>query len=142
MPTREGSAHWQGTLKNGRGTVRTASGAVDADLSFGSRFEEAAGTNPEELIAAAHAGCYSMALSMLLEQEGHPPETIHTRAKVTIEKKDEGFAITGIRLHTRVNAPGLDESSFRERANAAKSGCPVSKALAAVDIELDAELAT
>jgi osmotically inducible protein OsmC len=142
MPIREGSAHWQGTLKDGRGTVRSGSGAVDADLSFGSRFEEAAGTNPEELIAAAHAGCYSMALSMLLEQAGHPPETIHTRAKVAIEKKGDGFAITGIRLHTRVSASGLDESTFRERANAAKSGCPVSKALAAVDIELDAELAT
>jgi len=141
MPTREGSAHWEGTLRNGRGTVRSSSGAVDADLSFGSRFEEADGTNPEELIAAAHAGCYSMALSMLLEEAGHPPDTIHTRAKVKIEKVEAGFAITGIQLHTRVSASNLDEATFREQAEAAKAGCPVSKALAAVDIELDAELA-
>ncbi len=141
MPTREGSAHWAGSLEKGQGTVRTSSGAVDADLTFGSRFEEAAGTNPEELIGAAHAGCYSMALSMLLGNAGHPPEEIHTRAKVTIEKSGGGFAITGIKLQTRVTAPGLDNDTFQEQAEAAKTGCPVSQALKAVDIELDATLA-
>jgi osmotically inducible protein OsmC len=141
MPTREGSAHWQGTIKKGRGTVRTGSGAVDADLSFGSRFEEAAGTNPEELIGAAHAGCFSMALSKLMEEDGHPPETIHTRAKVTIEKTGDGFAISGIHLHARVHAAGLDTTALQRLANAAGTGCPVSKALSGTEITVATELA-
>jgi osmotically inducible protein OsmC len=141
MPTREGSAHWQGTLKEGQGTVRTASGAVDADLSFGSRFEEAAGTNPEELIGAAHAACFSMALAMMLAEAGHPPDTIHTRAKVTLDRAGDGFAITGIHLHTRATVPGMDDDEFQKHAEAAKKGCPVSKALQAVDIGLQADLA-
>jgi osmotically inducible protein OsmC len=141
MPTREGSAHWQGTLKKGQGTVRTASGAVDAGLSFGSRFEEAAGTNPEELIGAAHAGCFSMALAMMLAEAGHPPDTIHTRAKVTLDKTGDGFAITGVHLHTRATVPGMDDDEFQKHAEAAKKGCPVSKALQAVDISLQADLA-
>jgi osmotically inducible protein OsmC len=141
MPTREGSAHWKGTIKGGEGTVRTESGALDAGLTFGSRFEESAGTNPEELIGAAHAGCFSMALSKLLEVAGHPPETIHTRAKVTISKVGDGFEITAIHLQTRATVPGMDEAAFREQAEAAKKGCPVSKALAAVkEITLDATL--
>ncbi|HSL16720.1 MAG TPA: OsmC family protein [Methylomirabilota bacterium] len=142
MPTREGSAHWQGTLKAGQGTVRTASGAVDADLSFGSRFEEAAGTNPEELIGAAHAACFSMALAMMLAEADHPPDTIHTRAKVTLDKTGDGFAITGVHLHTRATVPGMDDDEFQKHAEAAKKGCPVSKALQAVDISLQADLAS
>ena len=141
MPIREGSAHWKGTLKRGQGTVRSGSGALDADLSFGSRFADSAGTNPEELIGAAHAGCYSMALAMLLEQAGHPPTEIHTRARVAIEQVEDGFAITSIQLHTRVAADGLDRDALQRHAGAAKTGCPVSKALSGVDISLTAELA-
>ena len=140
MPTRKGSAQWKGTIAEGHGTVRTASGAVDAGFSFGSRFEGEAGTNPEELIAAAHAGCYSMALSLLLEEAGHAPDEIHTQARVAIEKDGDGFTITSVRLHTRVTVPGLDDATFQQQATAAKVGCPVSKALSAVDISLEAEL--
>lgn len=141
MPIREGSAHWEGSLEQGQGTLQTESGALDASLTFGSRFQEDAGTNPEELIGAAHAGCYSMVMAKLLAGAGHTPEAIDTRAKVTIEKSGEGFAITRIKLITRVTAPGLDESTFQEYAETGKNACPVSKALGAVDIELEATLA-
>lgn len=141
MPTREGSAHWQGTLRDGLGTVRSGSGALDADLSFGSRFEEAAGTNPEELIGAAHAGCFSMALAKLLAEAGHPADTIHTRALVSLEKTGDGFRIATSHLHTRVTAAGIAEEEFRKLAEEAKRGCPVSKALAGLEITLQADLA-
>ena len=140
MKTREGSAHWSGSLKDGKGTVRSSSGALDADLSFGSRFEEGSGTNPEELIAAAHAGCFSMALSKMLADAGHPPDTIHTRAMVSLEKTDDGFSITTSHLHTRGNVPGISEDEFQKLAAEAKKGCPVSRALGAIEITLQAEL--
>jgi osmotically inducible protein OsmC len=141
MPTREGSAHWKGTLKDGEGTVRTESGALDAHLTFGSRFEDAAGANPEELIGAAFAGCFSMAFSKLLADAGNPPENIHTRAMVTLEKVGDGFGITKIHLHTRGKVPGISEEEFQRRAATAKEGCPVSKALAVPEVTLQAELA-
>lgn len=141
MATREGSAHWSGTLMEGEGTVRTGSGILDAQLTFASRFEDAEGTNPEELIGAAHAGCFSMAFSKLLADAGHPPESIHTRALVSLEKTEEGFSITKIHLHTRCNIPGIDGDEFQRQAEAAKQGCPVSRALAGPEITLHAELA-
>jgi osmotically inducible protein OsmC len=118
-----------------------ASGAYEGPYSFGSRFEEGDGTNPEELIAAAHAGCYSMALSGELGKAGHDVESIETEATVHIDQVDDGFAIKRIELRTRVTASGLDDSDFQQAAEAAKEGCPVSQALAAVEtIDLDAQL--
>jgi len=140
MPVRSANAEWRGDLKTGKGTLGSESGAVSGAYSFGSRFEEGTGTNPEELIGAAHAGCFSMALSARLAEAGHTAERVTTRGRVTLGKKDDGPAITGIELHTRAVVPGLDEATFLEHANAAKAGCPVSKALAAVDITLDAAL--
>jgi osmotically inducible protein OsmC len=142
MPTRRASAVWNGSLTEGNGTMRMASGAYEGPYSFQSRFQEGDGTNPEELIAAAHAGCYSMALSAELGKAGVTPESVETEATVHLDEVEGGFAIKRIDLQTHVTAPGTDESTFREAAEAAKKGCPVSLALAAVDtIELDAELA-
>jgi lipoyl-dependent peroxiredoxin len=141
MPTRTASARWDGTLTEGNGTMRMASGAYEGPYSFQSRFEEGEGTNPEELIAAAHAGCYSMALSGELGKAGHDVESIETEATVHIDEVDDGFAIKRIELRTRVTASGLDDSDFQQAAEAAKEGCPVSQALAAVEtIDLDAQL--
>ena len=141
MPKRTASAVWNGSLTEGNGTMRMGSGAYEGPYSFQSRFEEGDGTNPEELIAAAHAGCFSMALSGELGNAGHEVESIETEATVHIDKVPEGFAIKRIELRTRVKAPGLDESAFQEAAEAAKKGCPVSQALAAVEsIDLDAQL--
>ena len=143
MPTRSASAVWNGSLTEGNGTMRMASGAYEGPYSFQSRFEEGDGTNPEELIAAAHAGCFSMALSAELGKAGVTPESVETEATVHLDEVEGGFAIKRIDLQTRVTAPGTDEATFREAAEAAKKGCPVSLALAAVDtIELDAELAS
>ena len=140
MPTRTAQAIWQGSLFEGKGTVALGSKAYEGPYSFKSRFEEGPGTNPEELIAAAHAGCFSMALSMLLGKAGHTPERIQTSAKVHIEKAGEGFKITRIDLHTEAKVPGIDRKVFAEQAEAAKKGCPVSQALASVDIRLEANL--
>ena len=141
MPKRRASARWDGSLTEGHGTMRMASGAYEGPYSFQSRFEEGDGTNPEELIAAAHAGCYSMALSGELGKAGHDVESIETEATVHIDQVDEGFAIKRIELRTRVTASGLDDSDFQQAAEAAKEGCPVSQALAAVEtIDLDAQL--
>ena len=141
MPKRNASARWDGSLTEGHGTMRMASGAYEGPYSFGSRFEEGDGTNPEELIAAAHAGCYSMALSGELGKAGHDVESIETEATVHIDQVDDGFAIKRIELRTRVTASGLDDSDFQQAAEAAKEGCPVSQALAAVEtIDLDAQL--
>ncbi len=140
MPTRDARAKWKGTLKQGQGTITLGSGAFEGNYSYGTRFENASGTNPEELIAAAHAGCFSMALSMLLEQAGHPPKEIRTRAEVKLEKVGDGFAITHVLLKTEAEVPGMDAAGFREQAEAAKKGCPVSKALAGTRIDLEAEL--
>jgi lipoyl-dependent peroxiredoxin len=141
MPKRTANARWEGSLVDGHGTMRMASGAYEGPYSFQSRFEEGDGTNPEELIAAAHAGCYSMALSGELGRAGHDPESVETEAIVHLDKVEAGFAIKKIELRTRVTAPGLDDAAFQEAAEAAKKGCPVSQALAAVEsIELDAQL--
>jgi osmotically inducible protein OsmC len=141
MPTRTSSARWQGNLKDGAGTMALGSGAFEGPYSFVSRFEEGTGTNPEELIAAAHAGCYSMALSNILSQAGHTPNSVETSAAVHLERGDSGFGITRIDLTTRGDVPGIDEAEFVKHAEAAKANCPVSKALAAVDITLNASLA-
>jgi lipoyl-dependent peroxiredoxin len=141
MPKRSASAVWNGSLTEGNGTMRMASGAYEGPYSFQSRFEEGDGTNPEELIAAAHAGCFSMALSAELGKAGHDVESVDTEATLHLDKEGDGFAIKRIELRTEVSAPGVDEDAFQEAANAAKSGCPVSQALAAVEsIELAAEL--
>lgn len=141
MPERKASARWNGTLKDGDGTMRLGGGAYEGKYSFTSRFEEGAGTNPEELIAAAHAGCFSMALSGALTKSGHEPKRVSTTAKVSIEKVGEGFTITRIRLETEGEVPGMDEATFREHAEGAKKNCPVSRALAAVEtIEVEARL--
>lgn len=142
MPTRRAEAEWKGDLKGGQGTMALGSGAYRGGYSFGSRFEEAPGTNPEELIGAALAGCYSMALAAGLAKDGHTPERVATQAKVHVEKVDAGFAITRIELATEARVPGLDEAKFQEAAEATKRGCPVGKALAAVEIVLDARLST
>lgn len=141
MPKRTAQARWDGSLTEGNGTMRMASGAYEGPYSFQSRFEEGDGTNPEELIAAAHAGCFSMALSGELGRAGHNAETVETEATVHIEKAETGFAIKRIELRTRAGVPGIEDSEFQELAEAAKKGCPVSQALAAVEsIELDAKL--
>jgi osmotically inducible protein OsmC len=120
--------------------VSLGSGAFTGPYSFRSRFEDGEGTNPEELIGAAHAGCFTMALDLMLGEAGHEVESIRTRARVTIAGQDGGFAITGIRLDTEANVPGIDESEFEQLARQAKDGCPVSRALAGTPIELDAHL--
>jgi osmotically inducible protein OsmC len=142
MPIRKASARWTGTLQEGGGTMALGSGAYEGPYSFQSRFQEGDGTNPEELIGAAHAGCFSMALSLGLTQAGHPPESIETSARVHLDKQGEGFAITKIELSTRGNVPGIDAAGFQEQAEAAKQNCPVSQLLApGAEITLDAELA-
>lgn len=139
---RKASAVWQGGLKNGKGALTTDSGILSGtQYSFGSRFEEGKGTNPEELIAAAHAGCFSMALSAELEKNGTIAERIDTTATVTLEKAAQGFAITTVHLDVRAKVPGADESAFQNAADAAKTGCPVSKVLNAT-LTMNARLET
>jgi osmotically inducible protein OsmC len=140
MPIRTANAKWTGSIQEGGGTVALGSGAYEGPYSFQSRFEQGDGTNPEELIGAAHAGCFSMALSLGIGQQGHTPESIETSAKVHLDKQGEGFAITKIELTTRARVPGLDADGFQELANLAKQNCPVSKVLAGAEITLDAEL--
>ena len=140
MPTRTAKARWEGKIKQGSGRIQLGSGAFEGPYSFGSRFEEASGTNPEELIGAAHAGCFSMALSMLLEQAGFPPTSIETSADVRIEKGDAGFRIIEITLSTEATVPDIDTDKFQEQAEAAKKNCPVSQALAGTEIKLKAHL--
>jgi osmotically inducible protein OsmC len=140
MPTRSADATWEGNLPDGKGTMRLESGAYEGAYSFGSRFEEGEGSNPEELIAAAHAGCYSMALSNVLAEAGYDPESVDTTADVTLRMLENGPAITKVHLTTNATVPGLDADTFQEHAEAAKDGCPVSKALAGTEITLDATL--
>jgi osmotically inducible protein OsmC len=140
MPVRQGEAVWQGTLKDGKGTVRLGSGVFEGPYSFASRFEEGSGTNPEELIGAAHAGCFSQALSLALTEAGYPPEQIHTTANVQLKKVGDGFKITNIELDTEAKVPGVDADTFNEKAQGAKAGCPVSQALAGVEITLKSKL--
>jgi osmotically inducible protein OsmC len=137
---RTGSAHWAGGLKDGKGTVSTQSGVLNqTQYSFSTRFENGAGTNPEELIAAAHAGCFSMALSAQLGSAGMTAESIDTKATVTLDKTDAGFSITASHLDVKVNIPGADKEKFEAAAQEAKKGCPVSRVLNA-KITMDAQL--
>jgi lipoyl-dependent peroxiredoxin len=140
MPTRTASATWNGNLKEGNGNFKGSSGTLQGNYSFGTRFEEQKGTNPEELIGAAHAACFSMALAAGLGKNGLNPQRVSTTAAVTIEKVGEGFKITKIKLTSEASVPGADPKKFQEIANATKTGCPVSGALSAVPIELDAKL--
>lgn len=137
---RTASAHWSGGLKDGKGTVSTASGVLkQTQYSFATRFENGAGTNPEELIAAAHAGCFSMALSAELGKAGFTPKTIDTNATLTLDKTDAGFTITAIHLDVHASIPNIDAAKFEEIANGAKKGCPVSRVLNA-NITMTAQL--
>ena len=140
MPTRNAEARWEGSLQDGKGSLRTATGSVDLPYSFQSRFEEGSGTNPEELIAAAHAGCFSMALANGLSKAGHVPESVETTAKVHLEKGDDGFSIPRIDLVTTAKVSGLDDAEFQEIAQATSKACPVSKVLTGAEIVLDATL--
>lgn len=142
MAIRNATARWTGTLTEGSGVIRTGKGGFEGPYSFRSRFEEGEGTNPEELIGAAHAGCFSMALSKILADAGHPPTSVETSANVHLEKTDAGFSVTRIELDTVGNVPGLDEAEFTKHAEAAKSGCPISRLLApGTEISLTARLA-
>jgi len=137
---RKAGAVWKGGLKDGKGTLTTESGVLRATpYSFSTRFEGVKGTNPEELIAAAHAGCFSMALSAELGKAGLTPDTISTEAAITLEKKDQGFTITKSHLEVTGKIPGADQAKFQEIANAAKKGCPVSRVLNA-EITMTARL--
>jgi osmotically inducible protein OsmC len=138
MPTRIASAHWEGDFKRGGGSVALSSGAFEGPYNFSGRFEDGPGTNPEELLGAAHAACFAMALSVGLTQAGNPPDSLDVEAKVTISQVEGGFEITRIDLGLKGKVPGIDEAAFREAAEGAKAGCPLSKALAAVkEINLD-----
>jgi len=140
MINKSGSAHWTGGLKDGKGQLSTETKVLDNQpYSFATRFEGAKGTNPEELLAAAHASCYSMALSMILGQQDLTAESIDTTATVSLEEVDGGFAITKVHLELKAKIPGASQEAFLEAANAAKAGCPVSKLFKA-DITLDAKL--
>lgn len=141
MPTRSSSAEWSGNLARGNGTMSLGSGAFEGSYSFASRFESGEGTNPEELIAAAHAGCFSMALAAALSQVEHVPDSVETTAQVTIDSIDGTPTITRSELSTEVKVDGLDDAEFQEFADGARSGCAVSRALAGVEITLAARLA-
>ena len=140
MPTRTAEAVWGGSLTEGKGQMTLGSKAFQGNYDWRARSGEGAGTNPEELLGAAHAGCFSMALSHQLAQAGHPPPRVHPTERVNFEKQGEGFAITRIDLQCEAQVPGIDQATFQRLAQAAKQGCPVSKALASTPINLDARL--
>lgn len=140
MPVRSAEAEWHGSLREGNGKLRLGSGAYEGGYSWSSRFEDGAGTNPEELLAAAHAGCYSMALSSNLGKAGFTPTEIHTRVRVKIEQVEGKNRITQIWLETEAKVTGIDDARFQEIAESVKQGCPVSVALSAVPMELVARL--
>lgn len=140
MSVRHASAKWQGSLEKGTGRIQFSDKTFDQPYSFSSRFEEGEGTNPEELIGAAHAGCYSMALAHALSEAGHEPKDISTKADVELAKKKDGFSISTVELHVEAEVPGIDEETFQARAEEAKTACPVSQALKGVEIKLDAKL--
>lgn len=137
---RTSNAVWEGNLQQGNGVMKLGSGAYEGAYNFPSRFEEGKGTNPEELLAAAHAGCYSMALSAGLSRAGHVPTRVTTKANVHINRVEGGFGVTLIELFCEAEVPEIDEESFMSIADATKGGCPISKALAAVEIRLEAKL--
>ncbi|MGE0556462.1 MAG: OsmC family protein [Gemmatimonadales bacterium] len=136
---RNAHAKWTGDLRQGKGSIRLGSGAFEGPYSFTTRFEGAPGTNPEELLGAAHAGCFTMALSLGLTQAGHPPDSLETTAVVHLEKQEQGFSITGIDLTTRGRVSGISEADFQRLAEDAKANCIVSRALS-VPMTLDAKL--
>ena len=141
MPVRKADAQWEGTLQDGKGVMRLGGGAYEGPYSFTSRFEDGSGTNPEELIAAAHAGCFSMALSGALGRNGFPPNRVSTTASVHLNKTDEGFRVQRIDLWTEAEVPGIDAAKFDELANTAKSSCPISVLLGgSAEITLDVTL--
>jgi osmotically inducible protein OsmC len=140
MPTRNASATWEGGLKGGKGSFSGESGAISGSYSFGTRFENTPGTNPEELLAAAEAACYSMALSGALEGAGTPAQRVQTDAACTVERVEGGFKITTMRLRVRAQVPGISAAAFEKAAQDTKAGCPVSRALAGVDIQVEAVL--
>src|SRR5207244_2505538 len=140
MATRTSTAIWEGTLKGVKGKMKLGSGAFEGPYSFASRFENASGTNPDELIGAADAGCFSMALSLNLEKAGHPPKNISTTAEVKLEPSGGGFKITSINLTTEADVPGIDQAKFDEQAQLTKKTCPVSVALSGTQINLNAKL--
>ena len=140
MPIRVAHAEWRGTLREGEGTVSFGDGAFEGQYSFPSRFEEGEGTNPEEMLGAAHAACFSMALASGLVQAGFDPARVSTNAKVHIEKLDAGWTVTRIELNTEADVPGIEQSAFDEAAASAKTNCPISRALGDVEITLEASL--
>ena len=141
MPIRTAAARWQGNFTEGSGTVRTGKGGLEGNYSSRSRFEEGEGTNPEELIGAAHAGCFSMAFSKALAEAGHTPTSVETTAKVHLDKTDAGMTVTRIELDTVGDVPGVDEAEFAKLAETAKDNCPISRLLApGAQISLNARL--
>lgn len=140
MPVRSAEAKWEGSLKEGAGEVKLGSGAFQGPYSFQTRFEDQQGTNPEELIAAAHAGCFSMAFSAELGKAGYKPKWIESKAEVHLEKKDDGFVIPKIELTMQAQVPDISEEEFQKIAKGAKEGCPVSKVLEGAELSLDATL--
>lgn len=140
MAVRNADAEWSGGLMSGKGKMKLGSGSYEGPFSFKSRMEDGTGTNPEELIGAAHAGCFSMQFSAMLEHAGFPPDTVHTTAKVYFGPDGPGFSISKIELTTEGNVPGISDAQFQELAAGAKANCPVSKALAGTQITLDAKL--
>ncbi len=141
MPVRTAEAVWQGSSREGKGRVRAEGGGLEGPYSYVSRFEQGAGTNPEELLAAAHAACYAMALSSRLTKAGTPPQRIQARSHVTIDKVEGDWSVTGIRLDVEADVPGSSPSDFQRMAEDAKVNCPISRALRAVPIALEAKLA-
>ncbi|MDB5072508.1 MAG: peroxiredoxin, OsmC subfamily [Candidatus Eremiobacteraeota bacterium] len=137
---RSASVHWDGNISHGKGQIATESGFVKAGYSFGTRFSGDPGTNPEELLAASHAACFTMAMSLALTREGHPPESIDTVAKVHLRRENQGFDVPSIELTTNVKATGIQADEFQRLARGAKENCPISRALRAVEITLTANL--
>jgi len=140
VSVRNAEAVWEGNLRDGRGKLKLGSGAFEGPFTYKSRFEEEAGTNPEEIVGAALAGCFSMFLSAVLGKAGYTPRAIRTSARVHLETVGSGPAITKIELDTRADIPGIDDATFQEKAQAAKAGCPVSRSLAGTEIVLTARL--
>jgi len=140
MPLRKAEAEWKGTLRDGKGTIKSESGAINGQYSFSTRFENGVGTNPEELIAAAHAGCFTMALSGQLGAAGMTADSIHTTATVTMDKLEAGWTVTAVHLDVTAKIPGADPAKFQTAARNAETGCPISRLLKA-PITMDAKLA-
>ena len=135
---RHAEAEWKGSLKDGGGHLKTETGALDSAYGFRSRFEGGGETNPEELLGASHAGCFTMALTAALTMAGHPPASIHTRASVHLNKLEAGWTVNKIELETTGQVPGIDAAAFQKFASDAKANCPISRALSAVEIHLNA----